>query len=87
MAAGTTLRGRHFPVKGVRTLPLPERLWSLLPFITQTTSTTALGFNTTRLTKAAHNGRGRGKAGTTWGHSDLLAHAMGRKGHNWSSVI
>lgn len=42
-----------------------QRLWNLLPFITQTTSTTAFGFNTTRLTKAAHNGRRRGKAGTT----------------------
>lgn len=34
-------------------------------FYIQTTSTAALGFKTTRLTKAAHNGQRRGKAGTT----------------------
>lgn len=63
--------------------PPPERLWSPLAFITPTTSTTALGFNTTRLMKAAHHDEDEVRlAPQKWGHADLLAHAMGgRKVH------
>lgn len=53
------------PSEGSVDLAITRQALEPACFYIQTTSIAALGFKTTRLTKAAHNGRRRGKAGTT----------------------